>query len=259
MVLTRAFACATPVVASDIPGYRDVMTPETAIAVEPDDPDALVDGVAAILADEPRRAAMGAAARRLAIERYSWTRHRAPARGASTFASRGGTRGGPREAARRPGAEPVGPWRRRARAARAAHARRLVAGPGVGRRLPRVRLRQLALDRRRRGAEPPLGAGARLLLAPDDRTGATGPETARSGTSSPRSASGCSATRCSRRGRESSRVSPFSAVTSRTARAPAPRCSARSSPTGCSTSSRSPCCASTSCSPRGSRTGPSPA
>ena len=26
MVLTRAFACATPVVASDIPGYRDVMT-----------------------------------------------------------------------------------------------------------------------------------------------------------------------------------------------------------------------------------------
>ena len=29
MVLTRALACATPVVASDIPGYRDVMTPET--------------------------------------------------------------------------------------------------------------------------------------------------------------------------------------------------------------------------------------
>ena len=29
MVLTRAFACATPVVASDITGYRDVMTPET--------------------------------------------------------------------------------------------------------------------------------------------------------------------------------------------------------------------------------------
>ena len=33
MVLTRAFACATPVVASDIPGYRDVMTPETSVAV----------------------------------------------------------------------------------------------------------------------------------------------------------------------------------------------------------------------------------
>ena len=32
MVLTRAFACATPVVASDITGYRDVMTPETSVA-----------------------------------------------------------------------------------------------------------------------------------------------------------------------------------------------------------------------------------
>ena len=33
MVLTRAYACATPVIASDIPGYRDVMTPETSVAV----------------------------------------------------------------------------------------------------------------------------------------------------------------------------------------------------------------------------------
>jgi phosphatidylinositol alpha-mannosyltransferase len=72
MVLTRAFACATPVIASDIPGYRDVMTAETAVAVRPDDPDALADGVHALLADEQRRAAMGAAARTLAVERYSW-------------------------------------------------------------------------------------------------------------------------------------------------------------------------------------------
>jgi phosphatidyl-myo-inositol alpha-mannosyltransferase len=72
MVLTRAFACATPVVASDIPGYRDVMTPETAIAVAPDDPAALADGVNELLADEPRRAGMGAAARATAVERYSW-------------------------------------------------------------------------------------------------------------------------------------------------------------------------------------------
>ena len=35
MVLTRAYACATPVIASDIPGYRDVMTPETSVAVPP--------------------------------------------------------------------------------------------------------------------------------------------------------------------------------------------------------------------------------
>jgi phosphatidyl-myo-inositol alpha-mannosyltransferase len=72
MVLTRAFACATPVVASDISGYRDVMTPETAVAVPPGDPAALAGAVAALLEDEPRRAALGAAARRLAVERYSW-------------------------------------------------------------------------------------------------------------------------------------------------------------------------------------------
>jgi phosphatidylinositol alpha-mannosyltransferase len=72
MVLTRAFACATPVVASDIPGYRDVMTPNTSVAVRPDEPQVLVDAVAALLEDEPRREALGAAARRLAVDRYSW-------------------------------------------------------------------------------------------------------------------------------------------------------------------------------------------
>jgi phosphatidyl-myo-inositol alpha-mannosyltransferase len=73
MVLTRAFACALPVVASDIPGYRDVVTAETALMVPPDDPQALADAVTGLLADEPLRLAMGAAARELAIERYSWS------------------------------------------------------------------------------------------------------------------------------------------------------------------------------------------
>ena len=72
MVLTRAFACATPVVASDITGYRDVMTAETSVPVPPDDPGALVEAVTALLADEPRRVALGTAARQLAIEKYSW-------------------------------------------------------------------------------------------------------------------------------------------------------------------------------------------
>jgi phosphatidyl-myo-inositol alpha-mannosyltransferase len=72
MVLTRAFGCATPVVASDISGYRDVMTPETGVSFPAGDVDALADAVEALLADEPRRQAMGAAARRLAQERYSW-------------------------------------------------------------------------------------------------------------------------------------------------------------------------------------------
>jgi phosphatidyl-myo-inositol alpha-mannosyltransferase len=72
MVLTRAFGCATPVVASDIDGYREVVTPETALSVPPDDVGALVAAVESLLADEPRRAAMGAAARRRAEEHFAW-------------------------------------------------------------------------------------------------------------------------------------------------------------------------------------------
>ncbi len=72
MVLTRAFACALPVVASDIPGYREVLTPEAAVAVTPDDPDALVAAVEALVADESRRVRMGESARDLAVERYAW-------------------------------------------------------------------------------------------------------------------------------------------------------------------------------------------
>ena len=72
MVLTRAFACATPAVASDIPGYREVMTPETAIGVPPGGPRALGQAVVAMLEDEPGRQSRGAAARRIAAERYGW-------------------------------------------------------------------------------------------------------------------------------------------------------------------------------------------
>ena len=73
MVLTRAFACSLPVVASDIPGYREVLEPEAAVAVPASDPRALADAVCALVADEPRRAAMGEAARRIALARYSWS------------------------------------------------------------------------------------------------------------------------------------------------------------------------------------------
>ncbi len=73
MVLTRAYACSLPVVASDIPGYREVLTPEAAVPVTPDDPGALTEAVVALLADEPRRVAMGAAARQVALHRYAWS------------------------------------------------------------------------------------------------------------------------------------------------------------------------------------------
>ncbi len=72
MVLARAFACGTPVVASDIDGYREVVTAETAISPPPDDVAALVAAVEEMVADEGRRRAMGVAARTLAVERYGW-------------------------------------------------------------------------------------------------------------------------------------------------------------------------------------------
>jgi phosphatidylinositol alpha-mannosyltransferase len=72
MVLTRAFACALPAVASDIPGYREVLDPSASIAVRPGDARALADAICDLLADEPRRQALGEAARELAVARYSW-------------------------------------------------------------------------------------------------------------------------------------------------------------------------------------------
>jgi phosphatidyl-myo-inositol alpha-mannosyltransferase len=72
MVLTRAFACATPAVASDIDGYREVMTPGTGIAVPPGDVEALAHGLIELLEDEPRRLKRGREARRVAAENYGW-------------------------------------------------------------------------------------------------------------------------------------------------------------------------------------------
>jgi glycosyltransferase involved in cell wall biosynthesis len=72
MVLTRAFACAVPVISSDIAGYRDVMTDETGLLVPPGDSAALAEAVVTLLEDEELRRRLGAAARVLAVERYSW-------------------------------------------------------------------------------------------------------------------------------------------------------------------------------------------
>lgn len=73
MVLTRAFACATPVVATDIEGYSQVAGPDTGILVPPRDPGALAAAILELLGDEPRRRSLGAAARQ-AAEQYSWDR-----------------------------------------------------------------------------------------------------------------------------------------------------------------------------------------
>ena len=73
MVLTRAFSCALPVVASDIEGYAAVAGPEHGILVPPGDRTALARALVELLEDEPRRRALGAAARS-AAKAYSWDR-----------------------------------------------------------------------------------------------------------------------------------------------------------------------------------------
>jgi phosphatidylinositol alpha-mannosyltransferase len=72
MVLVEAFAEATPVIASNIPGFADVAVPGAATLVQPGDPSALADAVVELLGDEERRVAMGRSARALAEERYAW-------------------------------------------------------------------------------------------------------------------------------------------------------------------------------------------
>jgi len=72
LVLAEAFACATPAVASNIPGYAAVAIPEAATLVPPSDPTALADAVIDMLGDEERRVEMGRAARAHALANYAW-------------------------------------------------------------------------------------------------------------------------------------------------------------------------------------------
>ncbi len=74
MVLIEAMAAGTPVIASAIAGYSDVVTNGTdGILVPPADPQALAEELQ-LLAHEPERlVAMGEAGRRSA-ERYAWPR-----------------------------------------------------------------------------------------------------------------------------------------------------------------------------------------
>jgi phosphatidylinositol alpha-mannosyltransferase len=72
LVLAEALAQGTPVVASDIPGYRAVMTEDGGLLVPPGDVDALADAVIRLLGDEERRRAYGADGHRLVLERFSW-------------------------------------------------------------------------------------------------------------------------------------------------------------------------------------------
>jgi phosphatidyl-myo-inositol alpha-mannosyltransferase len=74
MVLTEAFAAGTPVIASEIAGYSDVVTHGTdGILVPPADPQRLAEELQGLWLEPERRARMGAAARDSA-QRYAWPR-----------------------------------------------------------------------------------------------------------------------------------------------------------------------------------------
>ena len=74
MVLTEAFAAGTPVIASEIAGYSDVVTDGVdGVLVPPADPQRARRGAAALAHEPERLAAMGEAARRSA-QRYAWPR-----------------------------------------------------------------------------------------------------------------------------------------------------------------------------------------
>jgi len=72
MVLTEAFAAAKPVVASDIPGYRDVARDRIdSVLVAPGDALGLAEALRTLALEPVRRVAMAASARERA-ERFSW-------------------------------------------------------------------------------------------------------------------------------------------------------------------------------------------
>jgi len=70
--LLEAAACGRPMVATDVPGCREIVRPgETGLLVPVDDPPALAAALAKLAAAPTLRASYGAAARRLAVERFS--------------------------------------------------------------------------------------------------------------------------------------------------------------------------------------------
>jgi phosphatidylinositol alpha-mannosyltransferase len=71
-VLVEAMAAGLPVVASDIPGYREVVRDGVeGLLVPPRDPEDLADAVLTLLREPERASALGEAGRERA-RRYSW-------------------------------------------------------------------------------------------------------------------------------------------------------------------------------------------
>jgi glycosyltransferase involved in cell wall biosynthesis len=70
--LLEALAAGRPVVATDVPGCREVVIPdENGLLVPPRDPDALADAMARLIRDPELRRRYGEAGRRLAEREFS--------------------------------------------------------------------------------------------------------------------------------------------------------------------------------------------
>lgn len=76
IVLIEAMASGTPVVASALPGVREIITPETGRMVTPGDVPDLADALTELLADDAELRAMSRAARSRAVAEYSQERER---------------------------------------------------------------------------------------------------------------------------------------------------------------------------------------
>lgn len=75
IVPLEAMSCGVPVVATAVGGIVDsIVDGQCGLHVPPRRPDVLAATLSALLADAPRRAALGAAAARRARSRYSWDR-----------------------------------------------------------------------------------------------------------------------------------------------------------------------------------------
>ena len=70
--ILEAMAAGLAVVATDVPGHRDVVVPgETGVLVPPEDPAALAEAVAALLMDPVRRKNLGQAGRERVRQDFS--------------------------------------------------------------------------------------------------------------------------------------------------------------------------------------------
>ena len=75
MSLLEAAACGRPLIATDVPGCREIARQGVnALLVPPNDPTSLADAIETLANDPPMRLRFGRASRQLVIDEYSSVR-----------------------------------------------------------------------------------------------------------------------------------------------------------------------------------------